>query len=226
MTFKLPGPRRPASGRSALLAWPPSCASAADRTRRAGRVCGVRLRHGRSSSHRTQATRSFRPGHPSGSVGSPARFLCGRGRTDRIRRHPGSARVAAGTARLRGVVPRPRRRDRPGGSGVLGPAPGRHAGHLPAHGAPPRAPARHRHHAARQPRPRRTRATSCGINRNRQPSRPRPLQAAWIHTCRHARDRARHQYYGPGTMDHATQRSAHPEALMTADNAGRRTCGS
>jgi len=78
-----------------------SCASAADRTRQAGRVCGVRLRHGRSSSHRTQETRSFRPGHPSASVESPARFLCGRGRTDRIRRHPGSARVAAGTARLR-----------------------------------------------------------------------------------------------------------------------------
>ena len=51
-------------------------------------------------------------------------------------------------------------------------------------GAPPRAPAGHRHRAARRPGPRRTGMASRGINGNRQPSRPRPVQAAGIHTRR------------------------------------------
>ena len=78
---------------------------------------------------------------------------------------------------------------------------------------PPRAPAGHRHRAARRPGPRRTGVAGRGINGNRQPSRPWPLQTAGIHTRRHAPDRARHQPYAPGATQHASGRSAHLEAL-------------
>jgi hypothetical protein len=66
------------------------------------------------------------------------------------------------------------------------------------------APAGHRHRAARRPGPRRTGVAGRGINGNRQPSRPWPLQAAGIHTRRHAPDRARYQSYAPGATQHAT----------------------